>query len=57
LWDYPKRPRVIGCKEIFKEAGDVLWLKSLWYIFVELPKIPSVVGYKDLREGGRHSDC
>jgi len=25
LRDYPKkRPRVIGCKETFKEAGDVL---------------------------------
>jgi len=25
LWDYPKKPRVIGCKEIFKKAGDVLY--------------------------------
>jgi len=31
-------------------------LKRLWWILVELPKIPSVVGCKDLRESGRHSD-
>jgi len=42
----PKRPKVIGCKEIFKEAGDVPWLKRLWCRLVELPKISSVVGGK-----------
>jgi len=48
---------VIGSKQIFKEAGDVPWLKRVWYILVELPKIPSVFGCKDgLQEGGRQSD-
>ena len=32
----PKRPRVIGCKVIFKEAGDVPWLKRVWCRLVEL---------------------
>jgi hypothetical protein len=31
-------------------------LKRLWWILVELPKIPSVVGCNDHREGERHSD-
>jgi hypothetical protein len=38
------------------EEGDVSWLMRLWCILVELPKIPSLVGRKDLRKGGRHSD-
>ena len=40
----PKRPRVIGCKVIFKEAGDVPWLKRVWCILVELL---GVVGCKE----------
>jgi len=47
---------VIGCKGIFKEEGDVPWLKRLWCILVELPKNLSVVACKDLREGRRHFD-
>jgi len=31
-------------------------VEEVWYSLVELPEIPSVVWYKDLREGGRHSD-
>jgi len=30
--------------------------RELWCRLVELPKIPSVVGYKGIQEGGRHSD-
>jgi len=43
LWDYPKISTGIGCKEIFKEAGDVSWLKRLWWKLVELH---DVVGSK-----------
>jgi len=39
-----------------QESGRCPVLKRLWCILVELLKIPSVVGCKDLREGGRHSD-
>jgi len=34
-----KKPRVIGCKEIFKKTGESLLLKKVWCRFVELRKI------------------
>jgi len=56
MW-LPKRPRVNGCQGIFKEAGDIPWLKRVWCRLLELPKNPSVVGCKvDIQEGGRHSE-
>jgi len=39
---------VIGCKVIFKEAGDVPWLKRVWGILVELL---GVVGCKGKEKG------
>ena len=38
----------------FDHSGE---LKRLWCMLVKLPKIPSIVGWKDgLQEDGRHSD-
>jgi len=47
----PKRPRVIGCKTIFKEAGDVPWLKRVWCILVELLGVVGCKG-KEKEQGG-----
>jgi len=57
LWDYTKRPRVIEGKCIFRRTDLITpRAEEVWCRLVELPKIPSVVGCKDLREGGWHSD-
>ena len=48
----PKRPRAIRCKVIFKEAGDVPWLKRVWCRLVDLLGVVGCKG-REKKNGGR----
>jgi len=57
VWDYWKRPRVIGGKWIFRRTNLITSrAEEVWCRLMELQKFPSVVGCKELQEDGRHSN-
>jgi len=55
LVDYSKSQGWLGTSRSSRKR-EMFRIKEVWYSLVELLEIPSVVWYKDLREGGRHSD-
>ena len=48
--ELPKIPSVVGLQGPSRRRKTFRWLKRLWCVLAELPKIPSVGGCKNLQK-------